>query len=218
MSKPLIIYFLLTLYVYMIAGCTTLPKPIVSDSQTLQQEKTNTIFITSHGWHTGIVINGNDLFKKLPFLRDRFPKAQYFEVGWGDKRFYQADEVTTTLAIQAIIWPTSAVLHIVSFQEHPSVYFTGSNVFELKITQENYSNVLSFIESSFSKTTDGQIISLQSGIYGTSQFYKAIGSYFMFNTCNTWVAKSLSSSGFDINERTTLTADGITSYLELLAE
>ncbi|MEN8141395.1 MAG: DUF2459 domain-containing protein, partial [Thermodesulfobacteriota bacterium] len=130
--------------------------------------------------------------------------------------FYQASDKTMRMALRAVFWPTATVMHVVGFQEEPLLYFHGSKVTELAIPESYYDNLLSFIESSFARDEDGQIIPLGKGQYERSQFYEAQGTYFIFNTCNTWVAKALASAGFDISVNRTLTADGVAEYLEQL--
>ena len=73
--------------------------------------------------------------------------------------------------------------------------------------------LISFIENSFYKQSNGDIVPLKNGIYGDSQFYKGEGDYYLMNTCNKWTAKGLSSAGMDISTTFKLTAGSIMDYL-----
>lgn len=46
----------------------------------------------------------------LPDLEKRFGSVPFLEFGWGDKGFYQAETISAGLALQAMFWPTDAVM------------------------------------------------------------------------------------------------------------
>jgi len=56
-------------------------------------------------------------------------------------------------------------------------------------------------------------LELQKGIYGDSQFYSAVGDFYLMNTCNRWTAKGLKSIGMDISPTLKLTAGSVMNYL-----
>jgi hypothetical protein len=72
---------------------------------------------------------------------------------------------------------------------------------------------MSFIEHSFYKDSDGNIIKTKDGTDGDSQFYKGEGQYYLVNTCNTWTAKGLKSAGLSISPTFKITAGSIMGYL-----
>ncbi|MCV5148187.1 DUF2459 domain-containing protein, partial [Escherichia coli] len=67
------------------------------------------MYIVSHGWHTGIVVPAANVNRVLPQLDARFAQPKWYEIGWGDKGFYQAQEITSSLTLQAMFWSTGAV-------------------------------------------------------------------------------------------------------------
>ncbi len=73
-----------------------------------------TVYVVSHGWHTGIVIPADSLGRELSFLKDVFGKTAYYEIGWGEADFYQSEGVTVGLALKAMFWINSTVVHVVS--------------------------------------------------------------------------------------------------------
>ena len=153
------------------------------------------------------------LVEVLPFLAEDVRGGEYVEIGWGDERFYQAQTVTAGLALRAILWPTSSVLHVVAFQGPPQRYFSQSKVVELSVTQAGYRDLLAFVARSFTRTSDNALIRLGPGLYGDSWFYHAEGVFHAFNTCNTWVAEAIEKTGYPISSRTTLTAQDVLSQL-----
>ena len=60
------------------------------------------------------------------------------------------------------------------------------------------------------------LLKLQKGIYGDSQFYKGVGNFHLMNTCNKWTAKGLKSIGMGISPTFKLTAGSIMNYLAKL--
>ena len=172
------------------------------------------IYIVNHGWHTGFVVPAKKIQNQLPELRKRFGDIPYIEFGWGDKEFYQAKEVTTGLTINAILWPTQSVIHAVAVPEKADKYFANSTVETLCLSGREYSSLLRFISESFYRDEHGEIVELESGIYGNSQFYKGVGDFYFMNTCNKWTAKGLKSAGMDISPGFKLTAGSIMDYLK----
>jgi len=173
-----------------------------------------TVFVASHGWHTGFILPAKTLDKDFPFLAKRFKNPLYYEIGWGDKGFYQANEITTGITLQAVFWPTESVVHIVSVPSDPLLYFANSEVIELQLSEEKFYSLKRFIASSFKYTKNNKVIKLKRGIYGDSQFYKGEGEYYLMNTCNKWTAKGLKSSGLPINPYLKLSSDSVMSFLK----
>lgn len=197
----------------LLLACGTHPQAIESDISYSGQGE-NKIFIASHGWHTGLIVPSKAVFLHLPELKSRFPYAPYIEFGWGDKGFYQAQEITTKITVRAIFWPSESVVHAVAIPtDNVEAYFSSSDVNTVMITEEELDQLSQFIASSFARSDD-KIISQKLGIYGDSQFYKGVGSYYVMNTCNKWTAKGLQSMGMDISPMFKLTSDSVMDYLD----
>ncbi|VAX05274.1 FIG01046148: hypothetical protein [hydrothermal vent metagenome] len=171
------------------------------------------IYVVSHDWHTGFVVPAQRIQDQLPRLKERFGDTPYIEFGWGDRAFYQAEEYTTELMLKAILWPTESVMHAVAVVEKANEYFPNSEVIPLCLSTAEYASLISYIANSFLKDEKGEILPLQDGIYGDSQFYTATGYFSLMNTCNTWTAKGLQSAGFDISPMFKLTADSVMDYV-----
>jgi uncharacterized protein (TIGR02117 family) len=197
-----------------LCGCSSLPEAIQPRNlieNTCQD--TAEVFILNHGWHTGTVVSADDLNRLMPALSKRFKNNTYYEIGWGDAGFYQAQQITLGLTLRAMFWSSGSVLHVVGFNGAPAHYFKKSAIKILKVNQDNYQNLLSYIKSSFMLDEKGELISQQVGIYGDSQFYAAVGGYHLFNTCNKWTAKALLSAGLPINPPFKLTAQSVMDAL-----
>ncbi|MFZ7125620.1 MAG: DUF2459 domain-containing protein [Desulfobacterales bacterium] len=169
--------------------------------------------VVSHGWHTGILIRRNDLAAYDPQVAADFPGAGYLEIGWGDARYYVEPEPSAGLALRALLWPSASVLHVSAFSDFSERYFPESEIVGVCVDRIGYHRLLDFIASTFDRGTDGEIARLGSGLYGTSRFYKARGSFHAFNTCNTWVAEAVANAGHPLSTRFTVTSGRLMSQL-----
>ena len=146
-------------------------------------------------------------------VRDRFPDTPYMEFGWGDKSYYQAEEVTFGLTMRAVLWPTDSVVQVSAVLEKPDIQVSDGDVETLCLDSQQYSLLIDFIEQSFLKNRDGNIIKSKDDADSDSLFYKGVGDYYLMNTCNTWTAKGLKIAGLSISPTFKITAGSIMGYL-----
>ncbi len=91
------------------------------------------IFVTSNGWHSGIVVARADLPEAaIPEIAD-FPDAVFFEFGWGDAAYYPARRPTFDLAMRAAL-PGPAVVHLLGLIAHPSAVFPTATVEAVRLS------------------------------------------------------------------------------------
>lgn len=184
------------------------------DKVKLTDDSGQSIYIINHGWHTGFIIPTKAIQDQLPKLKARFADTPYIEFGWGDKGFYQTNEITTSLTLRAMFWSAGSVIHAVAVPENIEDYFPHSEIEKLCLTDKAYSSLIQFISDSFYRNSNGDIVELKNGIYGNSQFYQGAGNYHLLNTCNKWVAKGLASAGLDIYPTFKLTAASVMDYVK----
>jgi len=197
-----------------VIGCTGAPQ-----QQPEYNDGGKPVYIVSHGgWHTGIVIAARDMGPGLAFLGNHFDKAEWYEIGWGDKQFYQAGEVTAGLALRAGLLPTDTVLHITALPEPPDAYFAKSRVIRMRIKRAGHERLLRAIADYFKLDENGNPITSGEGLYGQSLFFDATGTFHAFNTCNTWTAKMLEQAGVPIRSFMTLRANSVMRQLAPFAE
>ncbi len=170
-------------------------------------------FVVKHGWHAGLVVKRSDLAGQVPALGSDFPGARYLEIGWGDARYYQTTDPSMALALRAALWPTDSVLHVVGFSGAPAHVFPASEVVPVCVGAAAHNRLLNFIAETFERRPDGTIDGLGKGLYGTSRFYSARGTFHALNNCNTWAAEAIAASGLPVSGRTTFTAGGVVSRL-----
>lgn len=182
------------------------PQPDRNDTKTVY-------VVNNYGDHTGIVISRKEA---APYLQafDDFKSARYLEIGWGDAAYYQAKEISFWLSMRAAFWPTDSVLHVVALENDPLVHFSESKVVALELSKAGFVRLVEFIDKSFALDENGKIIRLGSGLYGKSSFYRAEGTFYLFNNCNDWSADAVRSSGFPISTFYVLTAGNLIYQLE----
>ena len=88
---------------------------------------THTLYVVSHGWHSGIVVDRAELVQRVPALAADIGQDGYVEVGWGEVHFYRQEKRTRSWRSRGLR-PNAAVLQVVPFAEAPRRYFAQSEV------------------------------------------------------------------------------------------
>lgn len=193
----------------LVSACSGKPYVVKPAPEPPDAVRSHPVFVVSHGWHTGLIIPADFLDQTVPDLGERFGDAAYYEIGWGDKGFYQAQEITTGLTLQAMFWSEGAVMHVVAIPGSPGEFFGESEIVGTCLTAGEMSSLTTFVSDSFAHDSAGQAIRRKNGIYGNSQFYDGEGRYYLLNTCNKWTAKGLLSAGVEISPSVSLTSESV---------
>ena len=174
-------------------------------------EIVKSVYVMSHGWHTGIAVRRQDIPEGLWPEQYDFADAEYVEVGWGDREFYMTPEATSGQALRAVVWPTSSVLHVVAFSGRVGRFFPRSEILEIAVSSRGFDRLVTFIQDAHARDEAGRAIPLGPGQYGNSRFYLAREKYFLLKTCNTWTARALRAAGAPITPLYALTAGNVMS-------
>ncbi|WP_158260099.1 DUF2459 domain-containing protein [Zobellella endophytica] len=167
-----------------------------------------TLYLVNHGWHTGVVLPAAALEARLAEIGRDFAGARFYEVGWGDQAFYQAEEIGAGLVLRALLWPSASVIHLVALPVPPQHYFWHSEVLAIPVSEYGLAQLMDQVSASFRRSGGGPVYAGR-GLYGNSAFYRAEGRYHLFNTCNTWVARVLAGAGVPVRPALALTAGGL---------
>ncbi len=170
-----------------------------------------TVYLVSHGWHTGIVLRRADLPPDAWPERADIPDTEYLEIGWGDRDFYQSAQFSWRIALKAALWPTPSVLHLVGFNGPVVDYFTHSEVVELTLTPRDFQRLCVYVHEHFARNGAQRAPRLGPGLYGKSAFYPARAKFHLFNTCNVWTARALRSAGLPVTPFYAITTDSVMS-------
>ena len=166
------------------------------------------IFLIKQYWHTAIVIKKEDINESLFPETKLFSDYRLLDFGWGDEEFYQHPEFNSGLAFKALFYQTPSTLRVEGIGITKQMYFDISEiVIRIIITKEQLEKILTFINKTVYRHNDGKPVILSEQDQERVKFFKANGSYHLFNTCNTWLAKCLVSAGIKINTCVILTEE-----------
>jgi len=158
------------------SSCAVLPSTPVG-AQAQATEPARRIQVLNHGWHSGIVVRAADVPGCDWPARCDFPHAEHFEVGWGDRAYYQASHPSLWLGLRALFWPTPGVLHVVAFDGAATRFFTALEVVELEISAQGLRRAVAAIAASHERDAEGRPTGLGPGLYGAGRFYASRQSF-----------------------------------------
>lgn len=172
-------------------------------------DEERTLYVVSHGWHTGIVLARTSLGAELGFIEHHLGASAYYEIGFGDKAYYQAERETFWITMKAALWPTPSTLHVVAVPTEPALYFPTSEVIALRVSERGERRLVATIAQAFATDAQGRREPTHPGLYGNSLFYDGVESFHLANLCNAWTARLLATAGVPTTTFLTLTAGSV---------
>lgn len=166
------------------------------------------VYVISHGWHVGIAIESAAIREHLP-EHEKMPGGRYLKFGWGDNRYYPADDPGFGLLLRAALLPTRSVLHVVGIDMPVENYFQASSIIRIQVSRKGAENFAEFIVNRFRRDSDGRVMFETNGLYRNSSFFKAKGYYFIPKTSNTWTARALRKTGYPITPFFAITSGNV---------
>ena len=176
------------------------------EGEVFPSDSSKTIYLIKQRWHTAVVFYTSEVDSTiLPEIK-YFAGAELIDIGWGDEAFYQHPGFDWDLAYQALFYPTPSTLRLEGIYISKQNYFDISEiVVELNIKNEQLKILLEYISDTIWKDKIGEDKVLSTQYLNHVYFFKAKGEYHLFNTCNTWLARGLKQSGFEIKDDIILT-------------
>ena len=152
------------------------------------------IYLSSNGVHLAVVMQVNDMSNELLKGLKYRPGEKYFSFGWGDENFYlntpSWDDLTFGNAFKALFLKGSTLIHLARYKQKRKLWV------RINVTDTELSRLNQFISASFERSRNERKIILKNRGYSTNDdFYKAVGNYSLFNTCNSWVNRAFKISG-----------------------
>jgi uncharacterized protein (TIGR02117 family) len=164
------------------------------------------VYFIKQNWHTAIVFNVNDLDSQIFREYYYFKDYKLIDIGWGDEEFYQYPGFDSGLAFKALFYANPSTLRIEGINLLKEDYFELSEiVIEVNVSDEQFKNICCYINKTFYLNDVGETSILSQKAEGKIIFYKSNGSYHLFNTCNTWIARGLKEAGIEIEDNVVLT-------------
>jgi uncharacterized protein (TIGR02117 family) len=181
-------------------------------------ENNETIYVTSNGWHSAIVVSRASLPRgAIPEGAD-FPSALYLSLSWGDAEYFPERQPTFAMGLRAALGPTPAVVHLAGLRSHPQDVFPSDEVVQLRIPTDRFGNLVTYLDGTFARNGAKRARSIAPGLYSFSLFYRAKGEFHLLNTCNTWTARGLKAGGWPIRVSGTVSAEDLMAQVRRLAE
>ncbi|MCF7792322.1 MAG: DUF2459 domain-containing protein [Victivallales bacterium] len=174
----------------------------------------NKIYIISIEKHSGIIIPYKGSDTSYLANKDEFKNDIYIEYGFGDKRYYMSKtEPSLYTGARAVLLPTSSVIRVTGadlkhYREQPKAV-----LYDLTLNDKKLRLLNKFVKQSFT-LKQGYAFPIGISNYGDGYFYSGCHDFYLFNTCNSWVAKALKYSDIDVNDWFIVTSDGLKERIE----
>ncbi len=168
---------------------------IISNKITTTDPLTKTIFVTTNGIHTSLIIPF-EAFNDYINYKDYkgYSEQQYIMIGWGDEDFYmnvpEWKDLTVKVVLSSIFLPTNSAMHV-TFYNQP---IEDNDTKKIMISKSDYDLLVNEIKGSFLLLNNKPILYQNQGYSTKDNFYKANGNYHAFNTCNSWTNRVLDKS------------------------
>jgi hypothetical protein len=164
------------------------------------------LYVVRHGWHTRIAVRYADVDPALwPESRD-LGAVTWLEVGWGDRDYYPAPHASIWDAIDTVIRPTPAAIHVGGFDQAPPAFLADVPMVCILVSARALDGLARFIHDAY-ELQNGAPIRIRPGNYERSWFYRATGRYHaVFNNSNVWVARGLRAAGVPVVPSRAVTA------------
>ena len=177
-------------------------------------QRSQWIYVTNIGWHTGIAVPRDAVVATgwVPEIA-AFPDAAYIEFGWGDRDYYTSADPSVFQALTAGLSPTPSVLHLVGMPVPPHRFYVNVEVLAIPMADGMLDRLMAHIDAEFDRQDGPAAAPLPSALIRGAFFYPAKDEFHLFNTCNTWVARTLAAAGVDVSPSGVITADELMDRL-----
>ena len=207
-KKPRLIMLRLLIFPVIYFFLNTSPHLVESKNTTQFNDDKIEIYLIKQRWHTAIVIQNKSIDTII------FPEAKLFEkynlidIGWGDAEFYQYPGFDSGLAMKALFIKTPSTLRMEGIALSQKSYFHFSEiVVRLEISEKQLKKIVTYISNTVYRDHNSKPIILSKAGLDRIIFFKANGEYYLFNTCNTWLARCLSNGDVKIRDNLILTEE-----------
>ncbi len=159
--------------------------------------KEHVIYVASISWHTGLIVPSYSLPDSIWPENHDYSGADYLEIGWGDRDFYQHPGFNLWFAFKAVFWPTRTTLHVLPLEDkYLADNYQSTKLVQLDVSDKELEGLSEFLMSHFELNEQGKLIPDEEGIYYNSQFFAGGSTYFFPKNSNVWAATALKRAGF----------------------
>jgi Protein of unknown function (DUF2459) len=112
-------------------------------------EPITVLYVVRHGWHTRIAVRHADVDPVLwPESRD-LGTVTWLEVGWGDRDYYPKPHASIWDAIDTVIRPTPAAIHVGGFDRAPPASLADAPMVCILVSARGLDRLAQFIHDSY---------------------------------------------------------------------
>jgi hypothetical protein len=155
----------------------------------------------SNGFHTDLALPAALLPAQHP-VRQLFPEAQSFLIGWGDEAFYRSDGRDLLAGLAALVPPSASTVHVIAESRDVRAYFVPQTRAVIAVSRAEAERLADFIAAEIALNEAGAPIVIVPGkLQGRSLFLRGRTGFHAFNVCNHWMARALRAAGLDVNAR-----------------
>ncbi len=195
------------MFFYIIISLTLPYNIYAKNNDFLSTPKNFKIYFIKNAWHVGIIFPINNITESQLSILRNFKRYKYVDIGWGDAKFYQHSGINYFLAVEALLYPTPSVVRVQGYLLDIEYFIKWSDyTVSINVNKTQLKDLLTFIKNSLSKTKNGKYIISSIKLDSDIIFYKSKLKYYLFKTCNTWVADDLRYAGFKVSSFGIITA------------
>ncbi len=188
-----------------LAGCSSLPdKEKIPAANASQQ-----IYFIYREWHTSILLPADAVRKHSRVMAEEAVGQQFIRVGWGDGDYFTGKSKTFGSATKALFISRYSAVQVLTYLKPPFDEIPIETRVPLAITEKGMRRLIRYIDNSFVRDDNGQLIPLPAYGEGVGHFYRAEGQYGLFSNCNTWSGRALQAAGLPVRSRLQLTAQSV---------
>jgi uncharacterized protein (TIGR02117 family) len=158
-------------------------------------ESLRSVYVIKRAWHTGVAVAASDWPDRDWSVLADFPDSRYLEFGWGDARFYQAQEETWWMAVRAAFFSTGSVVHVIGFDHPTPEALIADEVVEVHLSEDGLRKLTASIQAEFQEATPRAFGTPLRGVPEPNRFYHAKRRFFFPRMCNWWTARRLQDGG-----------------------
>jgi uncharacterized protein (TIGR02117 family) len=167
----------------------------------------------SNDWHTSFSLAADLLPVDHP-LRQLYPAARYFLVGWGDADFYRSDGTELALGLKALLPGGRTVVHVIAASQPVERTFQPAEMVYAGVSRDGAVRLGEALAQSLALDAEGRAIPVAPGQHGAqSRFLEGRGGFDLFTVCNHWTARTLRRAGVDVNAAFAYRGDWLTAQV-----
>ncbi len=204
--------WLLSLFVLTsLVGCITSPNP----KKIPLAHTDHTIHFIYREWHTSILLDveayarHSKLLPRSALLQAQLQQKKYMRIGWGDGNYFTGKNKTFGAATKALIASDYSAIQVLGYVQDPFASIPAETRVPLKITDKSMRRLVRYLDQSFLRNQQKELIELPAYAENTGAFFQAKGHYSLLSNCNTWSSRALQFAGLPIRSRLHLTAQSV---------